>query len=231
MSTTFALTSASALEAPVIVIDTFMVDEISYFSSPSSASSSSSSELESSPSPSSTNFLHIPVFMNNSPSTTNLRVNRRNPTPMSPFTPVNSPASPDVREHYLVVPVGPARSPSVRSVGLSPTWSSCNSSTEEDKIFHGSKTTNETMGNQLISKSPKTPPNTPCSPSSYPSSSLKTPVSALSNSASSDSFVQPAEALKLEEERISAMPMECSSIQNQKEHYRLSAPHIVLPLS
>ncbi|TGO59866.1 hypothetical protein BCON_0040g00090 [Botryotinia convoluta] len=165
MSTTFALTSASALETPVIVIDTCIVGEdfenFSYSSSspfiPSFSSPSFSSLSPLSPqSPSVSTFLNIPRFMTTSPSTRNLRVHRRSvipASPVTPLTPVNSPASPDVRDVYLGVPDFGVSSPSVRCKG----WSSSSSECECDGEGAG-------RGRGELVMSPIAPPNTPCSP-------------------------------------------------------------------
>ncbi|KAF5868577.1 uncharacterized protein Bfra_012224 [Botrytis fragariae] len=163
MSTTFALTSASAsaLETPVIVIDTCIVggdfDHFSYSSS-SPFTPSFSSLSSSSPQSSVSNFLNIPrFFMMTSPSTRNLRVHRRNAIPTSPLTPVNSPASPEVRDIYLGVPDFGVGSPSVRCKG----WSSSSSSSECKSECDGE---GAGRGRGELVMSPIAPPNTPCSP-------------------------------------------------------------------
>ncbi|KAM3158631.1 hypothetical protein ABEW05_000861 [Botrytis cinerea] len=172
MSTPFVLTSASALETPVIVIDTCIVagnsDQFSSpfsspfapsLSSPSrflfSSSSSSSSPLE--PDSSSVSkFLNIPRFAMTSPSTRNLSVQRGNVGPVSmvaSFTPVNSPASPGIGDTCLGVPDFAVGSPCVRGGK----WSLNLSEGEGEREGAG-------VGGGQLMMSPVAPPNTPCSP-------------------------------------------------------------------
>ncbi|TGO38770.1 hypothetical protein BHYA_0068g00500 [Botrytis hyacinthi] len=125
MSTTFALTSASALETPVIVIDTCIVGaDFDHFSSSPFTPSLTSLPPSSPHSPPVSAFLNIPrFFMTASPSTRHLRVHRGNAVQASsvmPLTPVNSPASPDVRDGYLGVTDFGIASPGLRlSVSVS----------------------------------------------------------------------------------------------------------------
>lgn len=164
MSTTFALTSASALETPVIVIDTCIVDaDFDHFSySPSSPFTPALSSLSplSPHSPSAATFLNIPrFFMTPSPSTRHLRVHRGNAmqtSSVTPLTPVNSPASPGVRDGYLGVPDFGISSPSVRCKGWGP------SSSSECEYECGGEVTG--IGRGELVMSPVVPPNTPCSP-------------------------------------------------------------------
>ncbi|TEY78716.1 hypothetical protein BOTCAL_0046g00380 [Botryotinia calthae] len=171
MSTPFALTSASELETPVIVIDTCIVGgDSDHFSSsfsspftPSLASPSPSPLLSASSSlephsASISKLLNIPLFAMTSPSMRNLRVCRGNVglvSMVSHFTPVNSPASPGTGDAYLGAPDFAVGSPCVR-------WRSWSLNLSEGEGEGEGEDAGVGAGELMMS--PVAPPNTPCSP-------------------------------------------------------------------
>ncbi|KAF7953783.1 uncharacterized protein EAE97_001182 [Botrytis byssoidea] len=168
MSTTFAPTSASALETPVIVIDTCLVSaDFAHFSSSPFTPSLSALSPSSSHSPPVSTFLNIPrFFMTPSPSTRYLRVHQGRPMRISsvtPLTPVNSPASPVVRDVFLGVPELAVGSPSLR-------WRGWGLESFSGVYEGGCECNGERLGAGAgiergeVLMSPVVPPNTPCSP-------------------------------------------------------------------